>query len=83
MVSFGSQKDTSKFNAEIIGGRETRQEAIAVIHMRSFGVFNWGSSCKNGEADILRSVYHRMPLRELKSGGGGIQNDTPVSRLSN
>lgn len=44
-------------------GRDTRQEVFAIIHMSNYVVFHQDSSCGNGEVDLLRSVYERMPLR--------------------
>ena len=40
MVSFASQKDTSEFTVEITGGRDFRQQIIAVIDMRNYVDFN-------------------------------------------
>lgn len=59
MVNFASQKDTSNFNVEITGDREIRQDVIVIINMRHYRAFTWGSSCKNGDVEILRSLYDR------------------------
>lgn len=44
---------------EITGDREIRQDVIVIINMRPYRAFTWGSSCKNGDVEILRSLYDR------------------------